>query len=234
MPHRLILIEGPPGVGKSTAALNIAEHLRSTGRECECWSEWDPAHPIRIGDHAGLGQVISTSIARQADVLSQWQRFADERKARPLTIIESRYWQTSLLLMYIAGATVDELREYHHRVVQAITPLNPALIHLTVTDLPDLVDRSIQARNAHWQQIGLPQTWTQYIYGALDGQPWLVSRGLRGREGFVALLSAWSELAQTLYDAVPFPKASICDAHRDRAEAFARMVELISDTPAPA
>jgi len=46
-----------------------------------------------------LDQAVASSIAREADVLQQWQQFAQARQSEDLvTVMESRFWQTSVML----------------------------------------------------------------------------------------------------------------------------------------
>ena len=60
-----------------------------------------------MGDDLHLDQAVASSIAREADVLEQWQQFARARQPADLvTVIESRFWQTSVMLTTV--------RKYRH------------------------------------------------------------------------------------------------------------------------
>src|SRR5512136_1484860 len=97
---RLVLIEGPPGSGKTTSAQKLAAEISNSGKSCQCFLEWSPDNPIAIGDDLHLGQAIASVTTREADVLQQWQQFSQARQAEPLvTVMESRFWQTSVMLM---------------------------------------------------------------------------------------------------------------------------------------
>jgi thymidylate kinase len=88
---RLVLIEGPPGSGKSTTAQKLSAAIRNTGKACECFLEWSGDHPIPIGDDLHLGQVIATSITREAGMLQQWQSFEQNRnRVDSVTVMERR------------------------------------------------------------------------------------------------------------------------------------------------
>ena len=99
---KLILIEGPPGSGKTTTAQYLAADISNSGKACQCFLEWSTDNPIAIGDDSHLGQAAASSIAREADVLQQWQQFAQARQSEDLvTVMESRFWQTSVMLTMV-------------------------------------------------------------------------------------------------------------------------------------
>ena len=66
---KLVLIEGPPGSGKTTTAQRLAAEISNSGMACQCLLEWSTDSPIVGGDDLHLGQVIASSMAREADVL---------------------------------------------------------------------------------------------------------------------------------------------------------------------
>lgn len=221
---RLILIEGPPGSGKSTTARRLADEIAQQGKPCRCFLEWSEDHPIKIGDDQHLGAVVASSIRREGEVQRLWQQYVDSQKGLDtVTVMESRFWQTSLMLMAAAGMPRERLLESHRRVVERVQVLAPVLIYLTVDDLRGHAQRTIALKQAGWAQAGITDQWAQHIYDALDTQPWLRERGLAGEEGYLAFLEEWSAIAEQLYAEVPFRKVIVANAQRDWTGAMEQM-----------
>lgn len=225
---RLILVEGPPGSGKSTTAEKLAQTLQQAGFPCRYYNEWSPDHPIQIGDDLHVGEVFAASIAREEQTLEQWRRFTRVCLEQPtLIILESRFWQTGVMPMYAAGLSEEGVAASHARVVEIIRPLNPVLIHFTISDLAAFERRTIQIKEEQWQQAGFPGTWAQHVYDAIDSQVWARQRGLSGLEGFVAFLTEWAAIADRLYAGLPFPKIQIQDPHLDWNAATRRIHQFL-------
>ena len=221
---KLILVEGPPGSGKTTTALKLAAEIANTGRPCQCFWEWDPNNPIAIGEDIHLDQVITTAIAREDDVLQQWQQLVDRQRTQDtVTIIESRFWQTGVMLMYVAGHPLEAVLESNRRLIAILQELQPVLVYFTIDDLRGFTMRTIQSKEEDWRRSGLPGSWAEHIFVAFEGQPWSVAHGATGPNGMIALLEDWALVAEQLYDRVPFPKIKIRNPYQDWNLALARL-----------
>ena len=218
---KLILIEGPPGSGKSTTAQKLAAEISNSGKTCQCFLEWSADHPIPIGDDLHLGEVLASAISRETEMLELWRRFAQARRsADGVTVIESRFWQTSVMLMYVAGHPTEKILASNRRVIEAIQDLNPVLIYFAIDDQKAFAERTIRIKNEEWQRAGLPELWELHIYAAFDSQKWFTDHGLSGNAGMIALLEEWAQVTTRLFDQLPFPKIKIRNPHQDWALAM--------------
>ena len=121
---KLILIEGLPGSGKSTTARNLAAAIRDLGFRCHDYQEWASDHPIEIGRLDNMAEVMASSRVREQHVLQQWDRFAIQAQHQDtITILEARFWQTTLLYMYLAGHPKSAVLESQRRVISCISAL---------------------------------------------------------------------------------------------------------------
>jgi DNA polymerase III delta prime subunit len=224
----LVLIEGLPGSGKSTTAQKLAEEITNSGKSCQCFLEWDIDHPIPIGDDFNLGKVIASSRKREPSVLQQWQQLVQATRSQKLvTVLESRFWQTSVMLMYIAGLPKADVLASNQRVITAIQPLKPVLIYFAIDDPQIFAKRTVQLKEVEWQRSGIPGSWAQHLYDAVDSQPWMMQRRLTGLEGMLALWEEWAQVSDELYARLPFPKIMIRNPHEDWPAAMKQMRDFL-------
>jgi thymidylate kinase len=225
----LVLIEGLPGSGKSTTAYKLAAEITNSGHHCQCFLEWDAGHPIPIGDDFALGKVIASSREREPSMLQQWQHIAQAARSQEMvTVMESRFWQTSVMLMYIAGMPKEEVLASNQRVICAIQALKPVLIYFAIDDPRMFAMRTIQLKEEEWQRSGNPGGWAQHLYDAFDTQSWLAQRGLSGLEGMLAFWEEWAQVSDELYARLPFPKMTIRNPQEDWSVAMQRMRDFLS------
>jgi thymidylate kinase len=211
---RLILIEGIPGSGKSTTARNLCAAIQQSGIGCQYFHEWASNHPISIGPLSQLATVIASSQEREAHVAHQWAAFVTRmRPQHTVTIIEARFWQTTLQFMYLAGHPAEAVVTSQQRVMSMLSPLQPVFILLAPTAVRQALVRTIHTKSTQRNGMDEEVTWEQMVCTAVASQFWAKERGLTGREALYQFAEAWSSLAERLYQDIPFPKISVENPH---------------------
>jgi hypothetical protein len=161
-----------------------------------------------------LGRIIAKSISREGVLIQQWQKFVQAQRTQEfVTIIESRFWQTSLMLMYAAGYPMESVVESNQRVINVIQELKPVLIYFAIDNPEEFALRTIQIKNKEWQLAGRNIDWVEHVLEAFVSQKWFTERSLTGLDGIIAFLKEWVSITEVLYESLPFPKLKISNPH---------------------
>ena len=207
---RLILIEGMPCSGKSTTARKLKRILSVRGIECQCFLEWAPDNPIFIGKIEVSPEIIATTKSRAQNILRDWQDFTVRARERDIvSIIESRFWQTDAMYLYLSGHPEQEAIESSRRIVCIIAELDPVLIYLAPKDIGQMLSQVTQAKNQAWQKAGREGLWQQWGDDVYEQQAWFTSRSLKGEDAIVRFFYEWAAIADALYEEVLFRKIKI-------------------------
>ena len=221
---KLILIEGIPGSGKSTTAMNLVTEISKRGIKCRCYLEWAEDNPIFIGHMKDLSEVISSSKLREQDVLQQWRSFTQKAKQQAaVTVIESRFWQTDAMYLYLSGHSEDEVMKGNKPVISAISELNPVLIYLAPENIAQMLLWTAKAKNRKWRESGREGSWDQWGNEVYEEQRWFTNRMLKGPEAMVKFFNEWTSIANRLYEELPFRKTKIQDPNADWDTTMSRM-----------
>jgi thymidylate kinase len=213
---KLILLEGLPGSGKTTTARNLAAELNRAGTACQVFWEWSDPHPIDIGDFDHVGEYIATISAREQDLIRQWRKFAlHQRDQETVTVMESRFWQTTAMLMVAGGCPAEDVIQHNQGVIAAIRDLQPVLIYFTTGDVRAAMERTIRIKNDEWQGEGREISWAEQIYKFLKPQQWFANRNPHDLHDMIPFFEEWSVLAERLFAGTPFPKIKIRDPYLD-------------------
>jgi thymidylate kinase len=228
---KLILIEGLPGSGKTTTGRNLAGEIAQAGYDCQEFFEWSQPHPIDIGDFATLPEFIASAAAREVDLLRQWRAFALLQRAQDtVTVMESRFWQTTAMPMLLGGNPAEDVVQYNQRVIAAIQDLQPVLIYFTTRNVKAALERTIRIKNDEWRREGREESWAERIYKILKPQKWFANRNPQDLGEMSGFFEEWSALADQLYAGTPFPKIKICDPSLDWGQAM-REMRVFLDLP---
>lgn len=169
---RFIMIDGPNGVGKSTAARLLQERLTNqSDMPVSMISEPSATtfgRLLRSGEADMSGLPFAMAIA--ADRLNQYQSLTVKLLEEGTTVITDRYVPSSLVLQRIDGLTLEEIWTYNRL-------LPPPDIAFYLHQSPEFISEQLgrRAKLSRLEQMGSPQRELDLYEEArtfLDDQGW--------------------------------------------------------------
>jgi thymidylate kinase len=217
---KLILVEGVPCSGKSTTAETILNDITASGIKGHCYLEWEENNPITIGKMEDLATIIATTKARKERVLQQWQQFTTSATIHAaVNIIESRFWQTDAMYLYLSGHSEKEILESNRRVISLIAALDPVLVYLAPKDIEQLHTEIAKQRNEKWRASGREGSWEEWGNNVYVQQRWFTDRSLNS-QAMTQFFNEWAVIADRLFDRFPYRKLRIPDPQIDWEDTY--------------
>lgn len=202
MEHRLILVEGLPGSGKSSTAQFICDQLQRNGHKARWYYEEEEPHPLAVGGlrDADAFQDYSRAVRRR------WRGFARRTaKATEIPIIEARFLQDAIFPLLSADVSPALIVAHLKAVVKICMPLNPALVYLHQPDYGKTMRRICDQRGERIEKLYVSRNESS-VYGK--------RLGLTGFEGLVQFWLAVRAIMEKLLNAVDTTKLAIDNTER--------------------
>jgi hypothetical protein len=234
---QLIMVEGLPGLGKTTTASWLAARLNSEHLPVRLYLESQPEHPINVGgDLHPAGDVTGEMYFqryRPADFiqesLQRWQAFVDEAiQADAISVLDSYPFQNSVRILLQMDAALDDMREYATQVEALVMPLRPALIYFSHRDVAHTVQ--------HFREIGAQrgEAWMDYVARLIAHCPYGEARHLEGASGVFAFMCDYKQLTDALLHESRLPRIILKDCSGEwnrcysQIEAFLDLAQVAS------
>jgi hypothetical protein len=210
---RLILIEGLPGSGKSTAARVLAGRLNARGLTARALLETQPDHPLHVGgalhpSGATTGEALFARYTAESFVdesLARWRAFvaaALDDPARGVHLVESYPYQSGARVLLQLDAPLERILAYAADVEAVVAPLAPLLVYFDSPD-PVAAVRAIAARRG-------PE-WTAYLVALVARCPYAERRGLHGLDAVERVSAEYKAALDRLLAASTLPVVVLDD-----------------------
>jgi|GEM_PF-2420993 Uncharacterized conserved protein (DUF2075). len=135
---RLLIIDGIPGSGKTTAAIRIHNQLTAKGIHAKCLLELEENHPLlpHMEEYYELN-TIEGADAFILQLLDRYGRFVENQLSSPedVVIIESVLFQDVVSVSHLQGMNIAQLQNLTDSLQRLLMPLNPHLIYYYHADV---------------------------------------------------------------------------------------------------
>jgi hypothetical protein len=193
-PHKLIIVEGLTGSGKSIMAHFIARQLRYHGLAADWVHEGALPHPLAI-------DVESTIEAFMAEALDHWRGFVDQvARSDTVMVVEACLFNLLIESLFTHDVGQPDILSYGITLQEIIRPLHPALVYLTQRDVPAALGRNFRDRGSGFQE---------FVVGYASGTRYARARGLQGYDGMVVFWRDFVALTDELFDRYTIAKLKI-------------------------
>lgn len=225
--RRLILLEGLPGSGKTTAAEFLAARCERRGRAVALYPETMAEHPLHVGGTLHpAGRTSGAALFARYDVrayvaesLARWRTFVRAAaQGATVHVTESYPYQSAARVLLQMDAPTERIRAYAQEVEALIAPLAPALVYF---ERPD-ADAALRAIVAH-----RGPAWTAYVVELATDCPYARRRGLTGLDGAAAMVGAYKALLDGLVAHSHLPRVVLVDCGDRWAACYEEMTTFL-------
>ncbi|MGN0599234.1 MAG: hypothetical protein ACI4JK_05000 [Oscillospiraceae bacterium] len=146
MKTNLIIVEGLPGCGKSTAAAMIAEKLNEKGKRVVCVDEGVREHPADYADYD-----FPDFETEREKILGKWQSFTENADKDTIYVFNCIFLQNPMCeTMMRFGMSEEASLKYIKEISEIIKPLNPIIIYIDLPDIKATIDSVLDERGNDW------------------------------------------------------------------------------------
>jgi hypothetical protein len=208
--HRLVIVEGIMGSGKSTTMRFIVDHLKEAGRPAVPIHERTDPHPVRATDELEhwfepWRDATPEDLADRA--LARWTAFVEHTQSHvEIPVLDGQLFHGDLTHLFLMEADTALLFGYIRKLAAVIAPLNPFVLYLRQDDVAEAVRTVCTDRGPEW--IDYQVNWKL-------AAPYCARRGFVGLDGLISLYCDYRRLTDCLFQELPLAKLAIENSGRD-------------------
>ncbi len=199
---QLILIEGAPGLGKTTVVTNLAAAMRARGdvRAVFCHEHDHPLHAFwDWGDGYDPGQVVTEPFTADKFIVRLMARtyaFVDRMLTEGLTAVMETYpFQSPVRNMLKMLGTEADCADYFRRFCDAVSCCDPLLVYFEREGWGERLMRLATERGERFSDV---------FFDAFYRSPWGVQHGASTREDVVAFYEHYVRVCGRLLERWPY------------------------------
>lgn len=207
--HRLVIVEGIMGSGKSTTMRFIAKSLQDANRAAVPIHEKTDPHPVRATDeleHWFEPWLDTTPSQLAARSVARWASLVEASQADgTIRVMDGQLFHGDLTNLFLMDADPPTLTDHALAVATTIAPLNPLVVYFRQEDVERAIRTVSEERGADW--VAYQVNWKL-------AAPYSVRRGLVGLEGLIAAYQDYRRLTDDLFERLPLDKLAIQNAEQ--------------------
>lgn len=211
--HKLIIVEGLTGLGKSTMAHFIARQLQYNGIRATWIHEGEVPHPVSIPVRPNVTTFMDRS-------LEKWDSFATQiNESGQVTVIEASTFNNLIESLFKHCLDKPVILEFGMKLEQVIAPLKPALIYLTHSDIQKALEENFHNRGPGFKD---------FVIKYVSGTPVARQQNWTDDAGVVKFWEEFVALTHALFQQFNFDKLSLDVSAREWENYNHRVAEFLS------
>jgi hypothetical protein len=223
--HRLVIVEGIMGSGKSTTMRFITKSLQDANWTAVPIHERTDPHPVRATDeleHWFQPWIDATPTQLAARSVNKWASLVGASQSDgAVRIMDGQLFHGDFTNLFLMEADSATLASYVQAVAKTIASLHPLLVYFRQEDVEQAIRRVCDERG---------DDWVAYQINWKLATPYGTRRKLAGREGLIALYEDYRRLTDELFEILLLDKLIIENSRQEWPAYQGRILQALGLT----
>jgi hypothetical protein len=154
MNHRLVIVEGIMGSGKSTTTRYLGSRLAALNKPVQVFHERSDPHPVRATDdveHRFKPWLDITAHELSAMVIAKWRRYVEATKdLESISIFDGQLFHGDFTNLFLMEMEQPDLEGHFQQLAVVLKPLNPLVIYFYQEHVPAAIRKIVGERGEEW------------------------------------------------------------------------------------